>query len=350
MGCIKLTYSQEENQPLFLQIWKRKTKEKSPSFFGEALEKNPVSLKKCNDYTPFGLSFNSYTSGTENLYKYSGKEEQKELASYDFGQRMYDPALGRFNRLDRFAEKYYQVSSYSYAANNPINLIDINGDSLWISHAGNNILYDNGSLFNADGTAYTGKGTKTDKNGNLKLKGFLKQTVGALNTIGSTAEGASLLGELQGSANNFTIEKSSTNEFNENGSQRLGAYASQINTDPQYSHLQAAAGGVIQWNPKGANVWTVGGQSNNPGVNLGHELFHARDANRGLMDGRLDQGLKRNEWQATFKENQLRQQMGLPLREYYRSQDNGGVITPLAPRMLNGANQPIRPAWTPAGY
>ena len=342
MGCLKMLYDQGEG-----------TIKSSPLKICRDIEKNPASSFFCVDYIPFGLAFNSYTSGTENLYKYAGKEEQKELASYDFGQRMYDPALGRFNRLDRFAEKYYQVSSYSYAANNPINLIDINGDSLWISHAGNNILYDNGNLFNANGTAYTGKGTKTDKNGNLKLKGFLKQTVGALNTIGSTAEGASLLGELQGSANNFTIEKSSTNEFNENGSQRLGAYASQINTDPQYSHLQAVAGGaggVIQWNPKGANVWTVGGQSNNPGVNLGHELFHARDANRGLMDGRLDQSLKRNEWQATFKENQMRQQMGLPLREYYRSQNNGGVITPLAPRMLNGANQPIRPAWTPAGY
>jgi len=302
MGCPKITY-RNETEPPFCGVWKR----------GE------------------------------------GEKEIKDL--YDFGQRMYDPAIARFNRIDRFADKYPQLSSYSYAANNPINLIDINGDSLWIAHnkgflglgGKQTLLYDNGNLYNKDGSAYTGK-----------VKGFLSKTVDALNTIGGVAEGAALLGELQGSDNNFTIEKSSKNEFQENPSQRMEAYASQINTDPTYAHLQPApqggAGGTIYWNPSGANIWTVGGQTNNPTVNLGHELFHGRDANRGLMDGRLHQGLKRNEWQATFKENQLRLQMGLPLREYYRSQNNNGVITPLAPRMLNGANQPIRPGWVPVGY
>lgn len=32
---------------------------------------------------------------------------------------------------DRFAEKYYHLSPYSYGAGNPINIIDINGDSIW---------------------------------------------------------------------------------------------------------------------------------------------------------------------------------------------------------------------------
>lgn len=32
---------------------------------------------------------------------------------------------------DRFAEKYYHLSPYSYGAGNPVNIIDINGDSIW---------------------------------------------------------------------------------------------------------------------------------------------------------------------------------------------------------------------------
>lgn len=37
----------------------------------------------------------------------------------------------RFNTMDRFAEKYYSISPYQYAANNPIRFIDIMGDSAW---------------------------------------------------------------------------------------------------------------------------------------------------------------------------------------------------------------------------
>lgn len=49
---------------------------------------------------------------------------------------MYQSELGRFFAQDRFAEKYYGLSSYQYGANNPILFIDVNGDSLTISGAG----------------------------------------------------------------------------------------------------------------------------------------------------------------------------------------------------------------------
>jgi hypothetical protein len=52
---------------------------------------------------------------------------------YDFGARLYDPVIGKFLTPDRFAEKYYNMSPYSYAGNNPINYIDVNGDSITLS-------------------------------------------------------------------------------------------------------------------------------------------------------------------------------------------------------------------------
>ena len=66
-----------------------------------------------------------------NRFIFSGKERQTDLGLNwdDFGARMYDPALGRFHTQDRFAEKYYAYNSYHYTLNNPINAIDINGDS-----------------------------------------------------------------------------------------------------------------------------------------------------------------------------------------------------------------------------
>ncbi|WP_167571894.1 RHS repeat-associated core domain-containing protein [Aquimarina algiphila] len=78
-----------------------------------------------NNYYPFGLQHKGYNNtivGTENNYQtYQGKEDEKELGknTYAFGWRDYDPAVGRFNKIDRFAEKYYAVTPYHFSANNP---------------------------------------------------------------------------------------------------------------------------------------------------------------------------------------------------------------------------------------
>lgn len=54
---------------------------------------------------------------------------------YDYGWRMYDPQLGRFHTQDRFSEKYASMSTYQYGANNPVLMIDVNGDSVNVSQA-----------------------------------------------------------------------------------------------------------------------------------------------------------------------------------------------------------------------
>ena len=90
------------------------------------------AVEEANHYYPFGGVFAS--SGNVQPYKYNGKEydAKKGLNWYDYGARHYDAALGRFTTNDRFAEKYHSLSPYQYGANNPVNTIDINGDSLLI--------------------------------------------------------------------------------------------------------------------------------------------------------------------------------------------------------------------------
>jgi RHS repeat-associated protein len=86
------------------------------------------------NYFPFGMRISQMyaSSGTDNRYLFNSKELQDDfgLSWYDYGARFYDPQLGRFHTLDRFAEKYWDLTPYQYAANNPIRYIDVNGDSI----------------------------------------------------------------------------------------------------------------------------------------------------------------------------------------------------------------------------
>ncbi|MET3981624.1 RHS repeat-associated protein [Mucilaginibacter sp. UYP25] len=138
-----------------------------------------------DDYFPFGLNYNRYTFGSKNTYLYNKKELQEELGQYDFGSRFYDPKIARFLVQDRYLEKYYSNSSYSYGANNPIFFIDMNGDSI-------NVAEKYREQFNKALASVFGKNAKDfsfNKSGNLVYNGDQK----------SFSKGeASLFGQLNG--------------------------------------------------------------------------------------------------------------------------------------------------------
>ena len=93
-------------------------------------------VQERNDYYPFGAR---HTRGdyaiSNNRYKYNGKEEQTtgDLDYLDYGVRMYDSGLGRWFGVDIKAEAFYSWSPYTYVMNNPINAVDLKGDSVWFS-------------------------------------------------------------------------------------------------------------------------------------------------------------------------------------------------------------------------
>ena len=126
------------------------------------------------------------------------------MNTYDYSARYFDPALPRFTTVDPKAEKYYSISPYVYVANNPINAIYINGDSITITYrtgflglgGKKSLTYENGNLYNKDGSAYT-----------EKVKGFFKDVMNGLRDLKNTDEGNSLVSELQDSKNVLIFKK-----------------------------------------------------------------------------------------------------------------------------------------------
>ncbi|MFT3740634.1 MAG: RHS repeat-associated core domain-containing protein [Breznakibacter sp.] len=105
-----------------------------------------ADVLQTTSYYPFGLTMSQTDHNTvlanyrENRYLYNGKELQGdgfggvELGWYDYGARMYDPALGRWHTEDPLAEKYPGVFSYVYCLNNPIIFIDPDGMEVDVSN------------------------------------------------------------------------------------------------------------------------------------------------------------------------------------------------------------------------
>lgn len=70
-----------------------------------------------------------YNQDVLNKYRYNGKEfiEDFDIRLYEYGARMYDPAIGRFICVDPIGDKFPELSTFNYASNNPIAKIDLCG-------------------------------------------------------------------------------------------------------------------------------------------------------------------------------------------------------------------------------
>ncbi len=285
----------------------------------EELTEGTATVKQQTHYYPFGLEMPGKGSGLsrdEQPYLYNGKESvnDMDLGWLDYGARMYDASLGRFFTQDRFAEKYYPLSPYQYAANNPISNIDINGDSIWVTVT-SSVTDDDGNISEVTESYYYGSDSEgnygfLDKSGKLYSgnDALISEVTTALNTIREGSAGKAMVDYLSGSVKSLKIVESSKGNY-------------------VYD--------AVYWDPNDENGGPnmEGGNSRPPFIGLAHELAHFQDLWKGtwsdepwVRGSNGNPNINVGEQYATHVENQIRAEHDVPLRTHYNGDKKTRIV------------------------
>ena len=263
------------------------------------------TVEQVSHYYAFGALMGESTGGDVQDFKYNGKELDRlhGLDWFDYGARHYDGVIGSWPTMDPLCEKYYNISPYVYCANNPINAIDINGDS---------IFYDMPNIENGKVVSYTRYIYM--KNGD---------SYGFVDSLGKTYNGDNTF------INKLTKALSTLQE-GETGLQLINDLSGTSNVKIQYGYNGTDMGSsmpVVSWDSEsttGGGIDENGSTSRPPYIALGHELAHAQNAIKGNIDTGvwIPKSSSTNvvynyEKYASYIENKIRGEHKIPLRTHY---------------------------------
>ena len=196
-----------------------------------------------NGYYAYGGPYGDWNTNADvQPLKFLGKEwdHQHGLDLYDFGARLYDPAVGRWTTMDPLCEKYYSVSPYAYCHDNPINRIDPDGKDvlIWYQDKRGNNQY-----FVFDGTQRRVPNNR-----------FVLDFVHTYNYLKANKAGRNIMNAVKNHSVLIELQEDNASTLYQNSNRR-------------YTIFWEARKGIILSNRK----------SQSPAVRLEHEFDHAMD-------------------------------------------------------------------------
>ncbi len=208
-----------------------------------------------NHFYPFGMSMKGLElrGNPDHKFKFNGIErvENFEL-NWDMAlYRSYDQILGLWGQID---PKYnYFQSVYSGFGNNPLRYVDPLGDTISIHYGDNQTLqYNQGLKYNGDNA-------------------FVSSVVNALNSVGNSKAGGTVLNTLIASEQNYS-------------------YINEYSKDKNGNDLKGTFRYVTNGNRKGGTIFAGAlfeyGAPSKIISPIAHESFHAyQDENNGFSNG-----------------------------------------------------------------
>jgi RHS repeat-associated protein len=206
------------------------------------------------NYLPYGedwvdLQYFDLMPAENNLgvYKFNGKEKDAESGYNYYGARYYDSEKISWLSVDPMSDKYPSLSPYVYCANNPVKLIDPDGEEIWIE--------------GKDGSKCQYKiGMKSDN-----YNGYAKETINALNKLSDSKTAGLTVKKL---ALNKTVSLN-IEETNGNTISNIKG-----NVKKQYTALKQ----TIEFNPYQGIEDVNTKEILSPALALGHEIGHVETA------------------------------------------------------------------------
>ncbi|MBQ4421401.1 MAG: hypothetical protein II878_07655, partial [Bacteroidales bacterium] len=237
-------------------------------------------------------------------YSFNAKEKDYESGFHYYGSRYYSSELSIWNSTDPMADKYPSLTPYSYCANNPVKLIDPNGEEIWIvGDDGNSYQYKKGNLYTKNGDEYIG---------NDKFANQVKNDLNKLRNLGYKKY-IDRLSKKNGRAHRIqrSVSDNYTNAENETNAK---------------NHIKT--GSKVFYNP---DLHKFEGKLRTNIIGLSHELSHSYDLDKGIEDYSeigfyIDNKFKRHsiykrEAIAVSRENIIREALNEPLRREYSGLD-----------------------------
>ena len=107
-----------------------------------------ANITQYDAYLPYGeLLVDEHSSSEDLPYKFNGKQFDEETGLYYYGARYMNPVTSLWYGVDPLAEKYVATGGYVYTLDNPVRLIDPNGNWSWPWERGSLIEYRGNGVF-----------------------------------------------------------------------------------------------------------------------------------------------------------------------------------------------------------